>query len=246
MKRERITKFVWFVFLMWLSTYPVRAQWKVTPELGMSINAMEYNKRAGFRAGVGVSYELFPDLFSIQSGLLFTTVFMSSIVLPTTSEQYPYSWFLQEARLGYLRLPVLANLTLKVARRVRFHFNAGPYVAYGVSGKIDYPYSRDMGSGVWEADGTFTYIDYVNNTPLAQNPYEKDYRRWGGGFTFGMGVQFGRVIFKGSYDLGLGNMLVPHRFENMKLPYVEGEYNPSFQHRSWNVSIGVVIGKYKK
>ncbi len=85
---------------------------------------------------------------------------------------------------SYLKLPILASYRINLSgENIRLHINAGPYVAYGLGGKID--------------DGT-SKVDTFGDDGL---------KRFDAGLSVGLGVNFNKFYVGGGYDFGLANIV---------------------------------------
>lgn len=141
----------------------------------------------GFQAGVTVEYALSEGFF-LQSGLEFTTkgaksnmmVVQDGISTKVKSTFNPM----------YLQLPVHAAYKVNVAENIKIVFNAGPYIAYGVGGKI-------------KAE---TKVDNVK-VSADENIFSKDnFKRFDVGLGGGVGAEFGKIGVNLGYDFGLANI----------------------------------------
>jgi len=138
----------------------------------------------GFQAGAFVEYGL-PINFFLQSGLYFTTkgVKVDDVgfdVIGTTDT----SW-----NLSYIQLPIYGGYRINVADNTNIVFNFGPYLAYGVSGKIK--------------------IDGVSEKYNLYKKYDGDdamLKRFDFGLGAGVGAEFGKILVNLGYELGLANL----------------------------------------
>lgn len=108
-------------------------------------------------------------------------------------------------RRDYLQLPILARFNWKVGKDVKLHIAAGPYLAYGISGK-----SKSKVMGLSE-DGYSTTND-------SWGPFGKysSLRRFDWGFMFNAGIEVKRFTLNASYDLGLGK---EYKYDGIDLKY---------------------------
>ena len=145
-------KFVLFVMLM-MSVVSVSAQrWSLTPEVGMTavkrggfsyIDEPGYTWNARWKIGVGVEYVVKPDRFSLKSGLYYaqrgysrqSTSFGN--IYPTIDDQSEstFSKSYYKTRRHFLQVPLMANLSFRLADNVRLNLAAGPYIAYSMGDK---------------------------------------------------------------------------------------------------------------
>ena len=145
-------KFVLFVMLM-MGVVSVSAQrWSLTPEMGMMavkrggnvyINEQKPTWNTRWKVGVGVEFAVRPDRFSLKSGLYYTqrgysrhSILFGS-VYPTTDDQskptFNESYY--KTNRHFLQVPLMANLSFRLAENVQLNLAAGPYVAYSVGDK---------------------------------------------------------------------------------------------------------------
>lgn len=96
-------------------------------------------------------------------------------------------------RRDYLQLPVLARFNWKLGEDVRLHVAAGPYLAYGISGKRKFK-SMDLSEKGYSSNS-----DSWN--PFGEN---SSFKRFDWGLTFNAGVEVKRFALNVAYDMGLG------------------------------------------
>lgn len=93
----------------------------------------------GFTLGVGMDYG-FNESWSLQSGLMFTS--------KGCKEKDAY-----KARPIYLDIPILAAYKFNISDNTKFVINAGPYLAFGLGGKVKYDGGGDnkcFGDDGWD------------------------------------------------------------------------------------------------
>lgn len=152
----------------------------------------DFKSRVGFHLGVVADFGL-SESFSIQPGLYFTTRGAK------IEESYDGEKYEEKYNLNYLHLPILASYKIKLSDDIKWHINAGPYVACGVGGKVKWEYSYDGESekGDYKAFG------------VADKDADEDkggLKRFDAGLSFGTGVSFNKIYFGLTYDLGLANI----------------------------------------
>lgn len=96
-------------------------------------------------------------------------------------------------RRDYLQLPILGRFNWEVGKDVKLHIAAGPYLAYGISGK-----SKSKTMEMSEKGYSTTYDSW--------DPFGKysSHRRFDWGLMFNAGIEVKRFTLNASYDLGLG------------------------------------------
>lgn len=154
----------------------------------------DYEKKAkvGFHFGVVAEYAL-TDAFALQSGLTFTT---KGMVIKHSEDWIPVGkeHNTQTTNMQYLQLPLLAVYKKGIARDTKVIFNVGPYVSYGIGGKVT------------------TKTEYFNlgDTPNDKTEYDtfkKDmYKKVDLGVIGGVGGEFGKIFVNLNYELGLLNL----------------------------------------
>lgn len=223
-------KLILFVVCM-LSTVAVSAQskWSVTPEAGLVVNKENGRTSAalGFKAGVGVGYQLKEAVgnkpaFGLKSGLF---------VLQQKGDYNAWSWsnmtpdhkqinyWDTEATRYYLQLPVMAQWSFRFCDDVKLNLAVGPYVAVGLGGRtnvfytamgrsdMEDPATKGYYSGGYYGDGWNHYSSQFNpfkGTVTSEGmSYDASPRfDWGG--TASAGITVKRVSFTIGYDLAWG------------------------------------------
>ena len=109
------------------------------------------------------------------------------------------------SRRDYLQLPVLARLNWKLGKEVKLHVAAGPYLAYGISGKRKYK-TMDLSEKGYSANSS-SWNPFGENSSL---------KRFDWGLMFNAGIEVKRFTLNASYDLGLGK---EYESQNMDLKY---------------------------
>ena len=97
-----------------------------------------YTWNARWKIGVGVESVVKPDRFSLKSGLYYaqrgysrqSTSFGN--IYPTIDDQSEstFSKSYYKTRRHFLQVPLMANLSFRLADNVRLNLAAGPYIAY--------------------------------------------------------------------------------------------------------------------
>lgn len=152
----------------------------------------------GFHAGVVLDYDF--GTISLQPGLFYSVKggkFDATQSMSVGSETYTSTAHAQVS-LNYLELPVNVVYKVPVGEGTHFFIGAGPYVGYGLSGKVKYNGSSS-GGGSSATESGEQNISFGSNT----DQYKAlDFgANFTGGFRFGNGLQLGV-----SYGLGLSNI----------------------------------------
>lgn len=145
--------------------------------------------KVGFHFGVVAEYAL-TDAFALQSGLTFTS---KGMVIKSVDLWIPRgeSHITQTTDMQYLQLPILAVYKIEVEPGTKIFFNAGPYLSYGIGGKVT------------------TKTRYVNLGDKAEDKQQYDtfknniYKKVDFGVIGGVGAEFGKMFVNLNYELGI-------------------------------------------
>ena len=135
----------------------------------------------GFTLGTTANYGLSKALF-LQSGLFLITKGYSTTYIGVSSSKDKTT-----VRPIFLQLPIHLAYKINVGQNSKIVFNAGPYLAYGLGGKIKN--APPEGCLIIEKQPVF---DKYNG-----------FKRFDYGLGFGTGMEFGKLGFNVGYDLGL-------------------------------------------
>lgn len=108
--------------------------------------------------------------------------------------------------LGYIELPILADVDFNISRDIRAYINVGPYLAYGIHSSVK-P-GKDIPVLAGQESGPFKKMDGAEKSML--NPFDA-------GLQFGAGVEYRRIRVGAGMQLGLVDM------DNMKKLGEEGD-----------------------
>lgn len=149
--------------------------------------SIDKSPKVGFQIGVVAEYEFAQDFF-LQSGLSFTTKgskYKSKSTTPKESVTFNQM---------YLQLPVYAAYKLEVTPVMKIVFDAGPYIAYGVGGKVKWKNQVIGGDGI--ISGTQKWDTFGDN----------GLKRFDVGLGGGVGAEFGQIFAGLKYELGLADI----------------------------------------
>jgi hypothetical protein len=168
----------------------------------------------GFNLGARLSFPLNRQ-FSIETGLVANTRGYRT----SFEDNYFEDNFKARvnASLYYLDLPVAGKFTADLGR-VKLHGQAGPYIGFGLSGKIK---SKITFNGETE--------HHERKVQWGSEPYIDDVKRLDYGLLFGIGCSFESYQLAIMYGMGLANIS----------PYTENGYVMS--HRQLSLSLGYNI-----
>ncbi len=158
------------------------------------------DSKFGFNAGVTVDYALSSDLY-LLSGLELTTKGAKDEVSATVSGIYAKTKF--TATPMYLQLPVHVGYKLTVTEATKIVFHAGPYIAYGIGGKVKTEVSTNAsGKDVSDENKEDFFGD-------------EGAKRFDFGVGLGAGVEFGKIGVGLGYDFGLTKLYDEGNNKNM-------------------------------
>lgn len=147
--------------------------------------------KSGFRVGVAADFAVYNfgnGALSIQPGLYYSTKGAKS---ESGNENAKVS---STTNLGYIEIPVLANLSFGMSDGLGVFVNAGPYMAFGVNSNINT--SGKLGSIQGEANTGKELFKGDNSV----------YKPFDAGIQVGAGVEYRRVQLGVGTQFGLVNM----------------------------------------
>ena len=168
------------------------------------------------------------DMFSLESGLLLTGRGSKAETYFNGGNNYIKTKF----NPLYLEIPLNAVVKIPLQKESNVFFNAGPYAAIGVGGK-----SRRDSYIAGISTSETTSIQFSNDDPFTSQQEDAAYnklKRFDVGLNFGGGFQFGSIILKANYGLGLAkiNSTQSNNNENDKNKY-----------RTLSFSVGIPLSK---
>lgn len=149
--------------------------------------------RVGFNVGITMDYA-FTEKWYLMTGLEFTTKgakaeFKELIPgVATVKTRYKMS-------PSYLELPIHVGYKLGLSENTNLVMHAGPYLAYGLGGKV-------------KIDGKSTSEDGISQVSGKTKFFGKDgmANRFDCGLGIGLGLEFGKIGVDLGYDFGLVNI----------------------------------------
>ena len=201
--------------LILVVTFTIQAQFQIGPKVGMNLANCAFNLddsdfepetkiRLAYAVGIVLDYG-FNDAFSLQSGLMFTSKGYGYDLDEISDDDVTYDGY-DRTMLNYFELPVSAVYKFK-----GFQIGAGPYIAYGISGKEKWDYTYDY-YGTEEGDSGETKLKpkmgEVEDGDLDED--EEAFYAMDWGFNFGIGYQTGGLLVNAGYSLGLGNIMAKY------------------------------------
>ena len=175
--------------------------------------------KPGFHAGVALDLEFVTDI-SLQTGLYFTSKggeYTTDILSGVGKTEY-------EVTANYMQLPIHLAYKMDITSDTRLFVHAGPYMAYGISGKRN----------IKTLDLDNNPDDFLGKQEIDTFDKRHGYKRWDMGVGLGVGVEFKRIVIDLGWDMGL--MKAARNIEG-----VSGAYKPNIKNHSAYLSIGYRI-----
>jgi len=108
-----------------------------------------------------------------------------------------------EATPYYLEIPVLASYRIPLSDDIKIHINAGPYIAYGLGGKLK-ELDSDDNDDIFGSDGIANRFDFGLNVGAGVS-FKKIYA--GLGYEFGL-LNLGKEIENYEYSMKTRNFFI--------------------------------------
>lgn len=214
MKRLRIS----FVVAMLAMVIVASAQISLGVKGGLNMSnfsgdgADNTKMKLGYQVGVFGDYEFMPNM-AIQSGLFFTT--KGAKLSETSGEKKVGDIKISSsaeitANAMYLQAPIHFVYKIDVTPGTRVVFRAGPYLAYGIGGKmkgnVDVKISGNVPASM--KDAVDKYVKQLNDQIKDYNTFEKDtgLKRFDAGLGVGAGIELGQFLVDIGWDMGLINI----------------------------------------
>lgn len=174
--------------------------------------AKDTRMKFGYQAGVAVDYELVPNV-AIQSGLFLVTkgyYHPTFEVDKTVGDIKIKGRFDRTSNAMYLQLPVHLAYKVDVAPEMRLVLHAGPYVAYGVGGKVTTKAFKGIAGNVpsemqGAVDAVLKELD-KNSVEMKTFDKETGLKPFDAGVGVGIGAEFGSILVDLGWDMGLLNI----------------------------------------
>ncbi len=175
---------------------------------GLNLSTMHFKNQGGTysddfklapRYILGVTHEFsLSKSFSFEPGLIFSSKgykIDSYYPVPTYSGEYiPID---ESAILNYIDIPISLRYTTSI-KKTQFFGGLGPYLAFGISGKITREEYDIDGQGTIVYDRTVDYKGEMNK--------DGQWKRFDYGIQAGLGVILQRVVCRINYSYGLANI----------------------------------------
>jgi len=187
-----------------VSVGTLKAQWSITPEVGMSssfqINSTD-NWYSGWKIGAGVEYELKPECFALKSGLYYTNRRSRHFEQFFDSESEEWGLIESKAKRHFLQVPLMGKFSFRIDDDVRFTVAAGPYFALQIIDSQEwYPaYGYNYGYYPGSSSYNYGYGGYYGNLYTSN-----DFRNFDWGLTGSIGLEIKNWVINLGYDFALG------------------------------------------
>lgn len=150
-----------------------------------------YEGKFGFRLGSNISFDLNEKL-AIETGLDFKLSRLSHLKLPSREEPDRLE---SKSYYGYLDFPLLLKQSFNL-KKTNLFLEVGGYGSFGIFGKLKYTrYSHDE----------FLY-NHVIRTEWGNSVHD-DFKRLDLGLCFGIGTEYGKLIYSILYEHGLRDVI---------------------------------------
>lgn len=166
--------------------------------------------------------------FDLESGILFTGQGSKAETYFNNGNDYVKSRF----NPYYIQVPLNAVVKIPLQKGTNIFFNAGPYAAIGIAGKS----KQEAKLGPFTTSST-NNIKFSNDDPFTSQQDDAAYdklKRFDFGLNFGGGFDFGPVIVKVNYGLGLAKINSTQSNNNA---------NDKNKYRTLSFSLGIPLGK---
>lgn len=210
-------KFVLFVMLMMCAVSVNAQRWSLTPEVGMTAinraDASLVNKPwdSRWKIGVGVGYDVVPGWFSVKSGLYYTQrgfsykglLFGQVSVIEGVSapENAMFGEYSVKSNRHFLQMPVMANLSIRLADEVSLNLAAGPYIACSMTDRWEVSQMHyrpgETASGGHYGEGWSGVGTGYTSAEMNDHPFD-----WG--VSFQVGIEAKQWVMNAGYELDLG------------------------------------------
>jgi len=227
-----------FAILLFVSSgHLATAQVKFGAKIGLNFNDISQNydaetkKQLGYHFGATIEYRL-TDKSSLQSGLYYITKGFNVDLEKELAPAESISGY-NHVKFNYLEIPIHF-----IYKNKNFQIYAGPYIAFGVSGKneLNYNYTIDGQEIKKEGNNKITPVyNQIGEGELDADEYA--FYALDFGLNIGIGYQIKPVLINVGYSLGASNLQ----------PSVEGEvfYKDGIQiyNRVITFSVSYFFGK---
>jgi hypothetical protein len=229
-----------------------------------------YKADAGFSIGVLMDMRLYHNLY-LQIGLNYTNIKYKNSLSRNyfdeiNEDNYVYKGeayddFKENYTLNYIDIPLIFSYRFKLSEKTNFQLNIGPYISYGISGKMklsgttDWPsldeYYNGKATGenyyksaeitgemdIFEKKGFINTQYTTGDSPLYESKHdfkESPLSKFNYGLTMGAGVELSGFNIGLSYDFGLSNLANEDFWNSRRLPI--SDYSITMEDYKFNLS----------
>lgn len=132
----------------------------------------------------------------------------------------------------YVQLPLNVVLKIPIQKKSGLFINAGPYIAVGVGGKS----KVDTKLGILTSSSE-SKIKFSNDDPFTSEQDDASYnklKRFDFGLNAGGGFDFGKIILKANYGIGIAKINSTQSNNNI---------DDKNKYRNLSVSVGIPLGR---
>ncbi len=194
--------FILIVFFLFM-TLPSKAQWVLTPEIGISTSklihstGLDNQRTVSWKVGTGVEYK-FNNYWGISSGIYWSQPKWDDMMpLNSITEGYASMAYLKY-KANCFRLPIMASYYIPV-KSIKFGLSFGPYIGYGTKCKVstdilEIPYYLNPGGGYAKTTTTTSLDSYFD---------------WG--LTSRISLDIDKYLIRFEYEVPFTSVMNPHK-----------------------------------
>ena len=174
------------------STMEAEPKWTFGVRAGVNLPWMQVidrknrGMRVGYHAGLVADYGIIKSIH-LKTGVLVSQKGFSDT--PTTRRDGAIVSYKRKGTPLYIEVPVLGSYRYSMSRHMQFQADLGPYLAYGIGGKLD-----------------VTFDDGVGNRSPDYFGSESSYRRFDVGVQVGAGLKVSHLYLGVAFQGGLFNI----------------------------------------
>lgn len=161
----------------------------------VSYELNEKNTKTGFQLGMTVDFKI-SEAFYLQSGLSLTTkgvIFKETNSFISGMDTNNRRNRELNVSLSYIQLPIMGAYKVRLSSNFKIVISAGPYLAYGIGGKMKF-------------NSTFTYLGgYLPNDDDLNSFGERTFKKLDFGLGTGVGLELKNYCLNFNYEWGSSN-----------------------------------------
>lgn len=207
-----------FLALFLTNLFLLKAQFSISPSMGLSISSFSnvdtkgMNSLIGYNLGFDFHYA-FSNRWGVQSGFYLIQKGANDIngFINVEETLYDKDIVSIDVKMNYLKLPILLSMTQMLHKEMYIRLNVGPFVSYGLFGKgrigqVDQTYSA----------GIDPFEEIAFETKEHGRKIFSQFNNWDFGCDFNLEIMMYKVKFGFLYELGLSNISdnFPVRFDH--------------------------------